>query len=261
MMITNDSKFILIADDSLFFRARLEDILTEGGHRVRLSTNGKETIEAMRVDAEKIDLLILAVKMPDIDCFGVMDWIDENGLSGKFPVLIMTNAYKINHMLERLKGSVATGLMRKDFSPQEVILRVNRQLFHNKAGAGAKPRGRVPVSTAVDFTIGDKTETGFLLNISEGGVFINTSAELSIDTSVKLVFSLPGIDRVFELTGIVKWSTAKVASKTTFCGSGLIFINVSSEDQEVLRRFVTAEMKRLRLYDYGEKPSPVKATG
>ena len=259
-MITKDSKFILIADDSLFFRTRLEDILAEGGHRARLSANGKDTIEAMRVDAEKIDLLILNIKMPDMDCFGVMDWIDENGLRDKFPVLVMTNAYNTNQLLERLKDSAATGLMRKDFSPQEVILRVNRQLFQNKTGAWISPRERVPVSTAVDFTIGDNTETGFLLNISENGTFVNTNVAISIGTSVKLVFSLPGIDRIFELNGIVKWSTTKAASKTTFCGSGLMFVNVSSEDQLILRSFVTAELKRLRLYDYEKQPSPVKAT-
>ncbi len=36
-MITKDSKNILLADDSLFFRTKLSDILVEAGHKVRFS--------------------------------------------------------------------------------------------------------------------------------------------------------------------------------------------------------------------------------
>jgi uncharacterized protein (TIGR02266 family) len=252
-MITKDSKVILVADDSLFFRTKLEDTLTEGGHRVRLTTNGSETIDAMKDTAEGLDLLILDLQMPEIDGFGVMDWIEENGLRGKFPILVMTSAYKTGTVLEHLKNSPATGFMQKDFSPQEVLLRVNSHIFqylHDKTNERTNPRERVPVSTSVDFTIGDCTDTGFLLNVSEAGTFINTSTELPVDTPVRLVFSLPGIDRVFDLDGIVRWNTARMATTTKLSGGGLVFINVTSEDRMILRGFVAAEVKRLGLYSH-----------
>ena len=40
-MITKNSKNILIADDSVFFRTKLSDILVEAGHKVRFAKDGR----------------------------------------------------------------------------------------------------------------------------------------------------------------------------------------------------------------------------
>ncbi len=45
-MVTKDFKNILIADDSMFFRMKLGNILAEAGHKVRFAKSGRETIES-----------------------------------------------------------------------------------------------------------------------------------------------------------------------------------------------------------------------
>jgi len=44
-MITKESRNILVADDSLFFRNKLTDVLIEAGHSVKVVKNGREAIE------------------------------------------------------------------------------------------------------------------------------------------------------------------------------------------------------------------------
>ena len=44
-MITKDSK-TYVADDSLFFRTKLSDILMEAGHKVYFAKNGADVITA-----------------------------------------------------------------------------------------------------------------------------------------------------------------------------------------------------------------------
>lgn len=243
-MITKDSKNILVADDSVFFRTKLSDILVEAGHKVRFAKDGRELISEIRIDSNSIDLLMLDLQMPDIDGFGVLNWLAEQGLKGAFPVLVITGVYEPGEVMDRLRSLGASGLMTKGLTPEQIIFRVNRLLFPEKAAHGHQ-RTRVPISLAVDFILGDMTRTGFLLNISETGTFLHTKSELLTGALVRLKFSLPGSERLLDLKAMVKWSTADVAKKTLFGGYGLMFTSISAEDLEEVRRFIVSEARRL----------------
>ncbi|MBI2412541.1 MAG: response regulator [Deltaproteobacteria bacterium] len=243
-MITKDSRNVLVADDSVFFRTKLSDILVEAGHKVRFAKDGRELINEVRIDSNGIDLLILDLQMPDIDGFGVLKWLNENGYRGKFPILALTGVYEPGNIVEKLKELGASGLMTKGYTPEQIIFRVNRTLFPDKASKGIS-RERVPVSIPVDFILGDLARTGFLLNISESGAFLHTKAELLTGAMLRLKFSIPNAGKVIDLKCIIKWSTSEVASKTLFGGYGLMYTSVTDEDQEILRDFIANESRKL----------------
>lgn len=243
-MITNDPKNIIVADDSLFFRVKLSDILTEAGHRVMLAKDGDDCIARIKEGAEKTDLLVLDLQMPHIDGFGVLKWIDENGFRDRFPVLAITGVYEPNHVLESLKNLGATGFMSKDLSPEQIIFRVNRLLFFDKRSSRALME-RVPVSIPVDFTYGKDTRSGAIINLSEGGAFLHTKEELEKGAVIHLVFSLPRRPKVLRITGIVRWFPFELLSKIIFCGYGIMFTSVEQEDQEALNDFIAAELVKM----------------
>jgi CheY-like chemotaxis protein len=245
-MITKDSKNILIADDSVFFRTKLSDILVEAGHNVRFAKDGREVLNELTIDSKGLDLLMLDLQMPDIDGFGVLKWLNENGFKGRFPVLVITGVYEPVHVMVKLRELGATGLMTKGSTPEQIIFRVNRILFPDKIQHGS-PRERVPVSLPVDFILGDAVRTGFLLNLSDSGAFLHTKAELLVGSLIRLRFTLPGSGRLLDLKGIVKWSTNDVASKTLFGGYGIMFTSFAEDEQAVLKGFVISEIKRLGL--------------
>src|SRR3989338_2655372 len=164
-MITHDPKNILVADDSVFFRTKLSDILVEAGHRVRFAKDGKEVIEEIRSGPGGVDLIILDLQMPEVDGFGVLKWINEAGLKGRFNVLAVTGAYETTAVIDELKGLGANGFMSKGLTPEQIIFRVNRLLYTDKAEKGGK-RERIPASIPADFTLGEETYTGMILNIS-----------------------------------------------------------------------------------------------
>lgn len=242
-MITRNSRNILIADDSVFFRTKLSAILIEAGHQVTFASDGREVIAKLKENPSGIDILILDLQMPHIDGFGVLEWMKENGCAGKFPVLAVTGVYEPNDVLERLKALGAKGLMTKGFTPEQVIHRINRILFPQIDGDRQEPR--VPVSVPVDYTLGDTTYTGYLLNVSASGLFLHTSLELLPGSMVTLKFTLPTSDRVFNIKGIVRWSTPPSASATLFGGAGIIYSSVSDEEKEDIRQFVEEECERL----------------
>ncbi|MDP2688675.1 MAG: response regulator [Deltaproteobacteria bacterium] len=247
-MITKDSKSILVADDSIFFRTKLSDILVEAGHKVRFARNGREVLDEIKIDSTGLDLLILDLQMPDIDGFEVLKWMGENGYTGKFPVLVITGAYEPVNVMEKLRSYGASGLMTKGYTPEQIVFRVNRVLFPDKAVSG-KPRERVPVSIAVDFTVGEARQTGYLLNISETGAFLHTKTDLPTGAMIRLKFSLPGFEKVIDVKGLAKWSTSEVASRTLFGGYGIMFTSVSDADLGIIRDFIAKESKKIGIDD------------
>ena len=112
-MIVKTSKNILLADDSVFFRTKLSAILTEAGHRVRFASDGREVIKEIQIDSKGVDLLVLDLQMPEVDGFGVLEWINNNGFKGKFPVLAVTGVYDVSEIFGKLKDMGANGLMTK----------------------------------------------------------------------------------------------------------------------------------------------------
>lgn len=259
-MLSKDAKNILVVDDSIFFRVKLEDMLTEAGHRVAVTSDGREAIEAIKAEVDIIDLLLLDLDMPDIDGFGVIDWIDASGLQGKFPVIVMTSIYEYSKVLERLRGTAVTGFMSKDLTPQEMVFQLNRHLFCWKAAEGARSLERVPVSTPVQCILGERELKACLLNIGETGLFLTTGVALSTDDIVELRFTLPGINKEFDLKGRVIWSTSEVIDRTTFPGGGIKFTNLTSEDKKLLKTFVADELKRLGLYSFEVAAPAFKTT-
>ncbi|MBI5885778.1 MAG: response regulator [Deltaproteobacteria bacterium] len=131
-MVTQDSKNVIIADDSVFFRTKLSDILVEAGHKVTFAKDGLKLIEGIRAGHDAIDLLILDLQMPEMDGFGVLKWLKANGYAGRFPVLVATGAYEATAIVNDLRELGASGFMSKDSTPEQIIFRVNNLLFPAK---------------------------------------------------------------------------------------------------------------------------------
>lgn len=243
-MITKDSKDVLVAEDSLFFRVRLSTVLVEAGHRVIVAGGGEGVREKLGRDPDGVDLLVLDLQAPAGDIFSTLEWLGENGLRGRFPVMVVTGAYERDEVRARLGDLGVARLLTKAFTPEQVLFTVNQVLFPEKIKRG-KARKRVPVSIPVEFTAGELTRTGFLLNLSDSGVFLHTDVRFDKGAEVNLQFSLAGLHKVLNLDGRVLWTADDRSTRGFFYGYGIAFNSITDEDREILGRFVDGEMKRL----------------
>jgi CheY-like chemotaxis protein len=242
-MITKDSKRILVADDDEFYRVKLSYVLTKAGHEAKCVNDGRGVIEELKNDGGGFDLLILDLQMPKVDGYEVLEWMRDDNLTVRFPVLAITGVYDPTHILKRLKTLGAAGLITKALSPEQVIHKVNRLLFPDMEPQG-KPR--VPISIPADFTIQSYSFTGRLLNIDAGGLFLHTTEELQRYTNIQLKFTLPGYDTM-KLNGVVKWYKGYSGEKRFFSGAGITFPDLSQNAEEVLEQFVKREISKLGL--------------
>jgi uncharacterized protein (TIGR02266 family) len=242
-MITKDSKRILVADNDELFRVKLGYILTNAGHEAKCVNEGREVIEELKNDGYGFDLLILDLQMPRVDGYEVLEWMRDNNLTGRFPVLAITGIYDQTHMVKRLKTLGTAGLITKALSPEQVVHKVNRLLFPDME---SREKPRVPISIPVYCTVENYSFAGRLLNINAGGFFLNTTEELQMGTNIQLTFTLPGYDTM-KLNGVVKWYKGFSGEKHFFSGAGITFLNLTQKAQGVLGQFVKIELGKLGL--------------
>jgi len=113
---------ILIADDSAFMRKMLKDILTEGGYQDFLEAgDGNEAVKL--VVAEKPDLLVLDIIMPELDGIGVLEKIDPK----RTPVLVVS-AVGEEEMVDKAEKLGVIGYMVKPFEKEKVLEAVKKVL-------------------------------------------------------------------------------------------------------------------------------------
>ena len=82
----------------------------------------------------------------------------------------------------------------------------------------------------------------YALNLSKGGVFIHTDNPLPPKTMVRLVFSLPGVPVLFDVSGRVRWSQQEFDEGDELPGMGIEFVHL----EEKVAKWLEAHVDKLR---------------
>ncbi|MDD3643368.1 MAG: response regulator, partial [Candidatus Krumholzibacteria bacterium] len=93
------SKRILIVDDEASIRSSLEKLLTYEKYRTFTAADGPSALEA--VGDERIDLVLLDIKMPGMDGLEVLQRLKE--IRGDLPVVIISGHGTISTAVEATK--------------------------------------------------------------------------------------------------------------------------------------------------------------
>jgi len=118
------SQKILIADDTLFMRVTLKNILTNVGYQnILQAENGKEAFE--KYAAHTPDLVLMDITMP------VMDGISATkAIKARFPdarIVMCTAMGQKNIVIEAIQAG-AKDFIVKPFASEKVIESVHRQI-------------------------------------------------------------------------------------------------------------------------------------
>lgn len=112
---------VLVADDSAVVREMLVDILLDQGLRCAEAADGVEALALAR--QEPFDLVITDIQMPNLDGLGLVRALKDDPHLRTLPVVMLTASQEEGLMVAGL-GLGADDYLRKPFSPQELVLRV-----------------------------------------------------------------------------------------------------------------------------------------
>ena len=122
-----------------------------------------------------------------------------------------------------------------------------------KKGIAKRQNDRLQHELLVAYRTVDGFITDWAVNISRGGIFINTRNPLSVGTTVRLIISLPDTSFPFDLAGRVMRVNEFDNPSNQVPGMGIEFVDVDDEKRARIGRFVERLRKELPEALAGEK--------
>lgn len=86
----------------------------------------------------------------------------------------------------------------------------------------------------------------YMLNVSNGGLFLKTENPLPLDSPVTLRMKLPGDTEPMEIQGCVVWSNPRAKNNSFPSGMGIQFIKISPEYKQRIEAFVDQHRKDIK---------------
>jgi len=136
--MSNGTKRILILEDNDALGNVMVDKLKSEGYVTHLSKDGKEGLE--KIDTFAPDLILLDMMLPSLNGFEVLEALNKKGGLGSFPpVIALLNSGQHVEISKILALGVKDYLIKSDFSPDEVLHKVENQL-HSAGSVGKEDK-------------------------------------------------------------------------------------------------------------------------
>lgn len=128
-MENNFTANILIVDDQPANLRVLSTMFKDHNYKVRKAINGKVAIEAINLEIP--DLILLDIKMPDMDGYQVCQRLKSDSKTKDIPIIFIS---ALDEIIDKVKAFQVGGIdyITKPFQEEEVLARINNQLTIQK---------------------------------------------------------------------------------------------------------------------------------
>jgi DNA-binding NtrC family response regulator len=116
---------LLVVDDDLGARQTLSALLSQEGYETRYAPDGKTAL--MFAEADPPELILLDVRLPDLDGFEICRRLKESEKTGLIPVVFLSG---LDDLADKIRGFESGGVdyITKPFQAAEVLARVETHL-------------------------------------------------------------------------------------------------------------------------------------
>ena len=122
------SKKILLVDDDVEMTRMAQMTLEKEGHTVITAAGGQEALE--RVAAEKPDLVVMDVMMPEMDGFELLDKLKEDAATAGIPTIMLSARGEYSNVLKGREAGVDF-YIPKPYNPYE-LTGIIRRIFDDE---------------------------------------------------------------------------------------------------------------------------------
>lgn len=128
-------KRILVVDDERDIVEIIREILEGEGYATVPAYDGQEALSV--IGREPVHLVVLDIKMPVIDGFGVIETLRAVPSLAKTPIVVLTATQMIQDIMDRLRKLSVQICITKPFEPKELLSAVARALKSERGDHGA----------------------------------------------------------------------------------------------------------------------------
>ncbi|MBI2327952.1 response regulator transcription factor [Candidatus Curtissbacteria bacterium] len=121
---------IIIVEDDLVLANLYKEELTKGGHLATIISD-KEAV--YQIGAQKPDLVILDILMPNISGLDILRELKIDPFSALIPVILLTNVAEDAAIAKGLELGAYGYLLKSETTPDQILARVNMTLEETMA--------------------------------------------------------------------------------------------------------------------------------
>lgn len=139
---------VLLIDDEQFYLKLIQKKLTESDYELEYAKSGPEGLA--KIPSFEPELLIVDLKMPEMDGFEILERLRKDSKFGSIPVIVITAKDELSEKLKAFELG-ADDYLVKPFQPEELVARMGILARRGKAMqvAQGKQSARVINSTVV----------------------------------------------------------------------------------------------------------------
>lgn len=116
-------KVVLIDDEQMILDLYVRGLIKD--FEVLTATNGKDGLDL--IEHEKPDLVLLDIRMPQMDGLAMLKKMKEEGLM-TMPVLVLTNLSHDEKIAEAIELGAKEYVLKESVTPRELVLRIKKYL-------------------------------------------------------------------------------------------------------------------------------------
>ena len=228
-------KKVLLADDAELLLDLEKKILVREGVTVLTAGNGREALDLVR--RERPDLVFLDLDMPVMDGDECCRRIKEDPTaevdpgrhgqrqsSGGFPL--------------RCRTADCDAILHKPIDRQKMV-----EVARHHLDFPFRSDSRVPARMCIHYGTGGRAMLAdYTVNLSTGGMFLETERPLAEKSLLQIAFELPGGCRQIYCRGRVAWVNAgqKRCAPHLPPGMGVQFLDLGMAELNAIREFLSA---------------------
>lgn len=234
-----ERKKVLLADDVELFLELEKTFFRREKVNLLIARNGKEALEIAR--RERPDLIFMDLFMPEMNGDAACRAIKADPELAAIPVLMVTHGGR-ERDLERCRESGCNDLLLKPINRHQFVDAATRYL-----AIADRIAPRVDARLQVRYGAGLQRELAdYCLNISTGGVFLETEKPLPAGSPLSLEFRLPNRSESIISKARVAWINHpdRVIKKQLPPGMGVQFLDLSLTDLQAVRDFIQTEFRK-----------------
>ncbi len=227
-----DSWTVLLADDVELFIELEKSFLRRAGFNLLIAQNGREALALVR--ERRPDLVFLDLYMPEMNGDECCREIKSDPDLASIPVIVVTHGQGEDEM-SRCREAGCDEILLEPVSRQHFLGAARKFLQLDQRIAP-----RVDARLLVRFGPDESILSSYSINLSTGGLFLETDDPLPIDSPLNLEFLLPGPGKKIRCRGRVAWlnSSGRILKRDLPVGMGVQFLNLTLEHMEALRAFI-----------------------
>lgn len=228
-------KTILLVDDTRLFIEQEMSLINRDDFEVLIAHDGVEALKT--IGGKMPDIVFMDLYMPGMDGDLCCHAIKSDKNLCHIPIIMILQGTNQDDF-ERCWQAGCDDIIVKPINHHYFTAQIKRHLnIQLRKSTRFTARLRIQYQCGAD---PDRVLSNYSVNLSTGGMFIETNDFLPIDCPLNIEFILPEDGRIIKCSGRVSWLNhpESIKNQNLPAGMGLQFMSLSMEDMDSLRKFI-----------------------